>query len=432
MTSKTKTETKLSVVATRCETVAEHLDSLQALGADPEIVSVVPAALAELCRHMDHDVDRLLFLGERRATLVLCKDNALYSSHTVAAGVQSLSEALAQDLKISVAEARSKLLEDLDFAEGDDADLPFFSEALDSYGKALKRLLMANNKEEETSTYVLGDLSTTRQLEKLQNAASEVLTAPTPHTQLGVDSPTLQRYAIAIGLGLGGFASEEQSINLRRKSLAHPQRWRRLRQQATRYFAICAGVALLLFGVSQLSLHRQQKKLHRDYEVLLSLEEKGPEGFEKEFSRKFRSTVTSRNLSADDILARVKFLEKQSRQKADPFPLLPGTPRLSDVLAWLSTHPVAGAKENSGHFRIESLHYSVVSRPQKNSPRDRYQAKVTLEFTTETPRVAREFHDALLADSSILDSKQGVSWTTSRGRYRSTFYLMDKTYYPSR
>ena len=56
--------------------------------------------------------------------------------------------------------------------------------------------------------------------------------------------------------------------------------------------------------------------------------------------------------------------------------------------------------------------------------------KVELEFSTATPKLAREFHDALIAPNQIVDPKGEVKWSSNRGKYRTSFFLKDKTLYP--
>ena len=59
----------------------------------------------------------------------------------------------------------------------------------------------------------------------------------------------------------------------------------------------------------------------------------------------------------------------------------------------------------------------------------KYQVKVDLEFSTSSPRIAREFHDSLIAPNDLIDPKGEVKWSSNRGKYRTSFYLKDKTQY---
>jgi type IV pilus assembly protein PilM len=111
-------------------------------------------------------------------------------------------------------------------------------------------------------------------------------------------------------------------------------------------------------------------------------------------------------------------------------------PRASDVLAWLSTNPhIVGTEldkaDKSNRIQLESFSYKLVKRPEQNKMREKYQARVELEFSTQTPRFAREFHDYLLSSNDFVDPKGDVKWSSERGRYRASFFLKDKTLYPT-
>ena len=102
------------------------------------------------------------------------------------------------------------------------------------------------------------------------------------------------------------------------------------------------------------------------------------------------------------------------------FPYLLTVPKVSDVLAWLSTHPKLLI--HSG-IEIQKVHYSLVQYPKLQQPGAPYQAKVDLEFTASTPTAAREFHDALLRGEGPVDAKQKISWTVHQNVYHTSFYL---------
>jgi type IV pilus assembly protein PilM len=118
------------------------------------------------------------------------------------------------------------------------------------------------------------------------------------------------------------------------------------------------------------------------------------------------------------------------------YPLLPNTPRVSDVLAWLSTHTnVVGKDEKTEALlpiiQLENFSYVMVKRPDQTKKQEKYQVKVEIEFTSPTPKQAREFHDALIAPNPLVDPKGEVKWTANKGKYRASFFLKDKTVYPT-
>ena len=103
-----------------------------------------------------------------------------------------------------------------------------------------------------------------------------------------------------------------------------------------------------------------------------------------------------------------------------PFPYLLSVPKVSDVLAWLSTHPQLLLHTG---IEIQKVHYSLVQYPKLQQASLQTQAKVDLEFTASTPTAARAFHDALLRGEGPVDAKQKVAWTVHQNIYHTSFYL---------
>ncbi len=73
----------------------------------------------------------------------------------------------------------------------------------------------------------------------------------------------------------------------------------------------------------------------------------------------------------------------------------------------------------------------MVKRPDFQHKKDTYRVKVELEFTTKDQAVARSFQEALKNSHSLADPKEEISWIASRGKYKTSFYLKDKTKYGS-
>ena len=74
----------------------------------------------------------------------------------------------------------------------------------------------------------------------------------------------------------------------------------------------------------------------------------------------------------------------------------------------------------------------MVKRPDQSKKKEKYRVKVDLEFSSPTPKQAREFHDALVAPNDFVDPKDEIKWSSNRGSYRTSFFLKDKTKYNHR
>jgi type IV pilus assembly protein PilM len=71
----------------------------------------------------------------------------------------------------------------------------------------------------------------------------------------------------------------------------------------------------------------------------------------------------------------------------------------------------------------------MVKRPEKTRPKEQYSVKVSLDFTAQSSRDARAFHDKLLQTNDFVDPKGEVRWSTSPGKFHVSFMLKDRTRY---
>lgn len=251
----------------------------------------------------------------------------------------------------------------------------------------------------------------------------------------------LQEYAVPIGLALKGLPKAKEQINFRQQEFAYPYPWKRYKKPLSAYMVLCCLAALFffLFGESWIGFHEDHLK--EEYGKTLQLMNKSYDTFEAEYEQKNprgknnKEMISLKKLSQQDLLDRFNMLEKELESTPDLFPLLPNIPRVSDVFAWLSMHPNVVQNDTEGKnqplLQIENFNYAVVKRPELSKKNERYQAKVELEFSTSTPKFAREFHDALIAPNEFVDPKSEIKWSANRGKYRTSFFLKDKTMYPN-
>lgn len=402
----------LTLFAAKKERVQNHLQFLQELKLDPEVVTVEPLALTAFvaaCTN-DRSVHFIIALQNSCTICIVAKAGKIIASHTINQGVDS--------------EISSNL------------------EKRDELTRAIQWNYLSLVKEtrikETPSLCLIGEGATILDLEEHLRKTLEIpslsLTSFDPNYPL----EELQPYANAIGTALTGFAKFEDKINLRKEDLSYTTPWKRFKKPLMLYagLSLFLSFALFMFGMSY--YHYKENQLKRQFISLLSLIQKPYTEFEKLYELKSHSNqdqlpITA--LTASEINERIDFLEKELRSMPDTFPLLPNTPRVSDVLAWLSTHPALKCQEEVGAqcppFLIDSFNYTFVKRPELNKKNEKYQVKVDLEFSTSSPRIAREFHDALIAPNDFIDPKGEIKWNATRGKYRTSFYLKDKTYYPA-
>lgn len=443
---KSEGSTLLVFLAAKKDYIQKLLDFWQEHSIEPEVISAEPIALNALLNaySQKEPVQYAVHVGKAATLSVLIKEGKLLAAHSVQTGWETLQAGLIQDRGETISNDEI-FSSEFDLLEAD--HYPNFKKALDE----LLQLVLWNylslikeTKLKETPTlYILGEGANIMHLSALIGTTIGI-----EHGNLegyNCSLTDLNRFSIPIGLGLSAQPKDNLapslSINFRREEFTYANPWKRFKKPLLTYAALCLGVAcsLYFFGSSYLKL--KENELKSKFLELLSFTQRPYDTFEALYEQKYPFTkrgdtlVPITDLNAQDISNRIDFLETSLKSTPDSFPLLPNVPRVSDVLVWLSTHPKLVCSENSGPgdclpFTIDVFNYALVKRPEINKKNEKYQVKIDLEFSTSSPRLAREFHDALITSNDFVDPKGEIKWTATKGKYRTSFFLKDKTIYP--
>lgn len=444
--------TLLTLLAVRKDHLQQHLLHLNALEIEPEIVSCAPVALAAFAEQFgDKSPYTLaLHLGFQNGLCVLLKEGKLAASQGCRSGLESLLKAYAEDQKQPLSLAEASFLS-LDFPSITPNSSPLLYEALETFKSELLRTVFSLSKlvrgQEAQSLLLTGEMGPYPQLVNyLCQGLNKKIIFPEPHGEIDLPSQQLQMWALPLGAALTPLPSDAprspQLVNFRQEDFTYPHPWKRYKVPLALYLGLCAGLALSLFFMGFSYLKYREDKVREQYAELLAANHRPYTPFEKDFKAKSKGLKSGADetptplseLSQGEIAERLNHLEKEIQAIPDIYPLFPNIPTVSDVLAWLSTHPKVVAKDAQGEklplIQLENFSYSLVKRPDITKKQERYQAKVEIEFSTNTPKAAREFHDALIAPNAMIDPKGEVKWNTNRGLYKATFYLKDRTMYP--
>lgn len=225
--------------------------------------------------------------------------------------------------------------------------------------------------------------------------------------RLALEDPDHHLYALAIGAALEALAEDGNQVNFSQKMFMTKKTKQRLLKRIFYYLGACAILNLTSLAGVQIYLHKKQAALltHITSIVPKELQKTPPKSIQD---------------WQDKLLV---WKNKLSIQKF-PFPLLPTVPKVSDVLAWISAHPafIHEGKVKDG-IEVLSIHYQMLKYPtvdQKNIP---YEAQVEIEFTASIPRLAREFHESLLKENSMIHTKKPIQWHAQGNKYRAIFTL---------
>lgn len=443
ITEKQEGMTLLTFFSVKKDAVKKHLIFWQNLGIDPEVVSAEPLALSAFAASFFAPSPALfvVHIGKFSTLCILLKEGKLLSSHTIACGWDMLYQAFSQDAQnpVSVAELFSS-----DLLTTDLSDKPRFKKAFDELFHSIQWNYLAQIKEtklkETPHIATLGEGANIQNLDHLLAKSLEIPLTLIQDNQSSFSLNEIRSYALPIGLALTGQPHLRSPVNFRKQEFIYSTPWKRFQKSLFLFagLALLLAIALYFFGLNYLNF--KEDELKKRYLALLSLVQKPYEQFEKQVESKYPSghdLLPISALNSDTLNLRLDLLEKEIRAMPDTFPLWPHIPKVSDVLAWLSTHPTLTCKEDQQDqggcpsFSIDTFHYAVVKRPELNKKNEKYQVKIDLEFTTSSPRLAREFHDALITPNDFVDPKGEIKWSATKGKYITSFFLKDKTIYPS-
>ncbi len=434
--------TDLTLLAVRKESIQNHLESWKSLQIEPEKIACIPSALCQFGAHYLSSTKAYLILHLQRdgMTGVLIKEGKLWASFGQPEGLEALLNAQTEEGVASLPNTEQEWL-------------ALEQQTNSSLAEALKRL----QKEALRTSYALAKELKNEALEGIAitgeaadwTGFSQVLIKNlsfpllAPEVQKDYSPQEMLSYAVPIGLALGSLPYHSHFIDFRQQELSYPHPWRRLLKPVGIYFAASLLLSLSFYFFGQQYLHYREDQLRQNYLDLLSGMHKSHEEFELAFlaknskaREKFNGeTPVIAQMRQEDLMDRLAFVQKELQATPDSFPLFANIPRVSDVLAWLSQHPAVSFLDEEGkrqsRLQIENFSYTMLKRPQQGKKQEKYQVKVELEFSSPTPKWAREFHDALIAPNDWVDPKGEVKWSSNRGKYKTSFFLKDKTAYPS-
>ena len=395
----------ITLQAVKKEHLRNHINSFNELSLEPEMVTSVPAALAHFGKVYAFPETTnpyyVIAIEAEETTCLMGKEGKLIGAHTVPYGYRSSKE---DHLQI-----------------------------LQNAAQAITSLAKQNKKMKASELFVCGEGALQPHLSE-ELAAFIKLKLKTAELNKGEEENELLSFSLPIALALCALPNASTQIDFRQNDYAYPNPWKRWKRPLTTYLALCLLLALLIFFFGKSWTKTRESELRNQYSQLLENIGKPYNVFEMNFQKNKMGNknpseeelVAAETLSRDQLMTRILFLQTEVSSAPDIFPLLPTVPRVSDFIAWLSIHPKVVNEKKEPQIEILSLQYLMVKRPTQKSKNERYQVRVDLEFTTPIPMIARELHDALLAPNEMVDPKGDVKWSSSRDRYKTSFFLRDR------
>lgn len=442
--SRSKEGSKLTLLVVRKDHLTEHLRQWEGVGIEPEVVTAAPQALSVFAKKFGlSDVPlAVLHIGNSESFCISCEDGALVAAQFIPHGLDELLGSLDKTDPASAEGALLQgpvdkmMLESLKFKESVDVLRTSVMRTVYGLAKQLRG-------KEVNDILIVGPGASMGGLAEMLAASLKKNLVPLKLEAAAgnVTLAELQTFALPIGEALCALPGEKEQVNFRDGEFAYSDPWKRMKKPLAIYVLLClaAAAALVLFGKAYVAY--QEAEIRKEYLDLLGVMNKPFDVFEKELVAKGplekvgEVVGNPKELTPEDIRLRLGALDKEISATPQLYPLLPNIPLVSDVLAWLTNHPsftsTAEGEDVFPGLQIESFNYTVVKRPEPTKKQDKYQVKVELEFSGPTPKMAREFHDALIAPNEIVDPKGEIKWSSNKDRYRTSFFLKDKTVYNS-
>lgn len=436
--------TSLTLLAARSDRVLASIEAWRRFHIEPEVVTCTPAALSSFSKLVapQKTVLTVVHLSLTQTVCVLVRNGVLIASQACSKNLGMLENAFLEDCKIESLTERRAAFAQIRWEELSVETFPCLKAALDVLLLDLTRTLFSlekqNQGEDVSDILITGSCGEYYDLVFYIGDAlkKQVITPEVPAT-FKAPLPQVLKFAVPIGTALGCLVQSKGVVNFRQGALAYPDPWKRLKKPLFSYLSLCLCVSTALYFLGEAYLGYQKDELLSEYTQLLKVAQKPHTLFEKEIDETSATfALPLKEMSTTQIAQRVALLDKELSSTPDIFPLLPNILNVSDVLAWLNTQSTVVQKDPKTGLmipliQIDNFSYTMVKRPEITKKNERYQVKVELEFTTQTPKEAREFHDALIAPNALVDPKEDVKWNTNRGKYRASFYLKDKTVYPT-
>lgn len=436
--------TELLLLTLKKEALQAHLDRWQEIQIEPEKVACVQAALCQFGKTYISAEKAVIIvhMQQETTTCVLILEGKLLASFSQQEGLNLLYRAVEKDFPNEDAQEKIK---SLDFASLPPESSPHLTTALKRLQQNVAKMTFALIKElKGPSPDFIALTGDGVHLLHFSQALLQQLPSPIWNEDFSQDKVSLKdklSFAEGIGLAINSLPSQKEPIDFRVQEFAYAQPWKRIKVPLGAYFVCILLLSTIFYFFSRDLLRLEEIEIKRNYVDLLANIGKSYDQFETTFlsknplaKEKSQGEITPvLHLTIDDLQERMAFLQKDIQSTPDTFPLFANVPRVSDVLAWLSQHPAVLSIDEKGEaenrLKLDSLNYMMIKRPDQSKKQEKYQVKVELEFSTAIPKWAREFHDALIAPNAFVDPKGEIKWNANRSKYKTSFYLKDKTSY---
>lgn len=216
---------------------------------------------------------------------------------------------------------------------------------------------------------------------------------------------TLQEYAVEIGLSLLALKGGAR-LNHRKGLIKKRNRIRDNLSIILSVTTVSLTTLLILFA-AMLAID-----LHTQKDIATSM---------KNLIKQANIPFTQENketLSIQQAKDNLLDIKRHFNSRQIPFPLLPPIPLAVDVIASLENlREISIENTSEPPITIDSFLYRVIAMPSWKNPKEPFQAKVDITFSTPSPKTARKFLQLLSGKESNLSPSPQVNWSFKNQQY---------------
>ncbi len=395
---------KISFYATKKDTLQSHIELLKQKNADPDETSCTPNALWRFAQQFFPDLSDtiILHVGSKTSTIVGITNSKPSFSHSFSLGSELFSTALESEKPdpsfpnfLSISAEKTPILHELTEQAKKELDR-VFTFFLKKQKDPWKNIILTGNFSAGPllKAFIAHHLPDSMKLHECQGNES-------------YDGMTLESYAIPIGLALDGLLQDGLSTRFRKETFTSSSQ----KKEYVKLFSSFALACLVLTSSTILisNMYRNHNK------------KKSIEVFQNSFSIQQKTINTLEDLKKEIVLK-----EESLNKEKTPYQLALPMPNVSEVLAWLSSHPVLTStllSEKGDEVDIKKVKYTLVRYPKITTPTLPYVGKIELEVEISNMKLAKNFQSSIQKEISFIDLKKEISWEAKGSTYFISFFL---------
>ncbi len=395
------------------ESLKSHLLELEKLQIDPDGVSAIGSALCSFIRwKIPNLADAFIVdLGSSECSCILMEKGEIKKSYCMPEGIESLLLALWEDRK------KILLFKEIEGA-AKQIDLmllkphlnPQLTVKLNEFRRELAKAIYSFHRNCELKPVIFtGRVDAFGHLPEFLAESFADAVSPEFASPLTQDE---QKFAASAGLAIE--KAHSRSLQFRIGEFFPKKNWRRLGFSAIAlfFFSILLACGLTAYGIGKSESRKMQ--MGKTLEIWLD-----------RWDPALKKNALSQANNLEDIVDKwIAEIEKNSKD----YPYMLQTPKMAEVLAWVSSHPLLKQLEKEGDpIQIGEIHYQLVQFPKSEAPKEPYLGKVEIEFQFKEATNARRFHEALLKGDERVDSHLDISWDALNNGYRTSFFLKNRS-----